>query len=303
MNKNFLIIRPKYGLCNQLLAISKGIIFGLITNRNIIYSSFQMDYRDINNICDFHDIIDIKYLEEIIPNLKIYSNNSLNSIKINTNNNDDISMIKEFVPLLLIENNKNIQYLDIDNPISAEIPYQYYNLFKYININIKFTDKYINIADNIKKSINLSNYICIHLRLEDDALNFMKIHSKKEYDINYINNIYQLKYINELNILKYQCPNKQIFICTSLGIDDNINNIFYEKIKESYKLIDKNNFIDKTNKYREIYGIIDYIIAKDADIFIGVDWSSFSINLNDFFIDKKKSSKLIDIWKTIKIDR
>jgi hypothetical protein len=299
MNQQFLIIHPKYGLCNQLLAISKSIIFGLITKRDIIFRSFQMDYRDINNICEFHDIIDIDFLEQIIKNIKIYSNKNCNGIKIKTNTEIEISMIKNFLPLLLLENNKNEQYLDIENPISGEIPYQYYNLFKYININIKFTDKYINIANNIKKSINLSDYICVHLRLEDDALNFMKLQTTKNLDINYINNIYKTKYINELDILINQYPNKQIFICTSLEIDSNINNSFYKEIKQKYNLIDKNNFIDKLTQYREIYGIIDYIIAKDANIFIGADWSSFSINLYDYFINLNKTSRLIDIWKTV----
>ena len=128
MNQNFLIIHPKYGLCNQLLAISKSIIFGLITKRDIIFRSFQMDYRDINNTCDFHDIIDIEFLETIIKNIKIYSNKNCNGIKIKTNTDIEISMIKNFLPLLLLENNKNEQYLDIENPISGEIPYQYYNL-------------------------------------------------------------------------------------------------------------------------------------------------------------------------------
>jgi hypothetical protein len=65
-NKKFLIIRPKYGLCNQLLSISKGIIFGIISNRDVIYSNFQLDSN--------------KYFKLIvINNFKlIFTNNILN---------------------------------------------------------------------------------------------------------------------------------------------------------------------------------------------------------------------------------
>ena len=77
MKNKFLVITPKYGLCNQLLSISKGIILGIITNRNIIFKSFQLDYRNSDNICDFHDIIDIEYLKNIIKqnniDIDIYS--------------------------------------------------------------------------------------------------------------------------------------------------------------------------------------------------------------------------------------
>ena len=302
INQNFLIVTPKFGLCNQLLAISKGIIYGLITKRDVIFHSFQLDYRSENNTCIFSDVIDIQHLEKNLYNynneyiIKIYSNKDCIGTKIDKSTNDDISLIKDFMPLLTNEKSKNEKYLDIGNPISSEIPYQYYYLFKYININIKFTDKYIDIAHNIKNNINLTNYICIHIRLEDDALNFMKKQTK--HDIIYINNIYIKKYIDELNILVHKYPNKKIYVCTSLNIDNNINNIFYNEIKKKYNLIDKNNFIDKSNMCRELYAILDYIIAKECDYFIGCDWSSFSTFINDYCESKEIPTKLIDIWKT-----
>ena len=56
--KKILIIRPKYGLCNQLKSISKGIIFAIISKRDIFFDKFQLDFRDENNSCNFNDIID-----------------------------------------------------------------------------------------------------------------------------------------------------------------------------------------------------------------------------------------------------
>lgn len=306
MNKKYLIIRPKYGLCNQLLSISKGIIFSHITNRDLIFAGFQIDYRDENNICDFDSIIDINHLQNIVNmlnfNLKIYSNQNVNSQKIKIVSTEKISYIKNFTHYLFHRDNVNIEYLDVDNPISAEIPDKYEMIFKNININIKFIHKYIELANDIKKKLKLNNYICIHLRLEDDAIHFMKQNNTK-IDESFINEIYKEKYLDELNYLNDKKISYNIYICTSLFINNNINNSFYQDIKKKYNLLDKNDFINNEDlgKYREIYGIIDYIIAKESIYFIGADWSSFSIYINDHHVNNNIASKLINIYETVKL--
>ena len=304
INKKFLIVRPKYGLCNQIYSISKGIIFGIISNRDVIFSKFQLDYRDENKLCSFHEIINIDYLKYVLTNnninINIHSNDNVYCKKINLLNDEKISYVKDFIELLFLEKNNNEIYLDIDNPISATIPNQYKNLEKFININIKFTEKYINIANNIKNILNLKDYSCIHLRLEDDSLRWMKEKNNKVLTINEINEIYKNKYLEEFEILKN--IDHKIYICTSLMIDDNINNDFYKEIKLKYNLLDKNDFInnDNNNNCRELFAIIDYIIAQDSIYFVGSDWSSFSICLNNYQIANNKASKLIDIWEIIK---
>jgi len=300
MLNKYIVITPKYGLCNQLLCISKGIIIGIITNRNVIFKSFQLDFRDDNNTCDFHDIIDMEHLKRIIynKNIHIYSL-KIDCKKIITNTNQDISYITDFIPLLLYQSNFNERYLDIENPISAVLPNEYLELYNTINSNIKFHDKYIHIANNIKDKLKLINYSVIHLRLEDDSIHFLQKNSNKSLDE--INNLYIEKYIKEIEIIKNKDINSSIYICTSLNIDDNMNNIFYNNLKLKYNLIDKNNYIDLIKidqKYREIYAIIDFIIAKDGMYFIGSDWSSFSIYLYDHYKNTNKSCLLIDIWKS-----
>ena len=304
MKNKFLVITPKYGLCNQLLSISKGIILGIISNRNIIFKSFQLDYRDVNNICDFHDIIDIEYLKNIINknniNIDIYSSKE-NHKKIITYTDTDISYIKDFIPILMYECNINEIYLDIENPISFKIPDEYINIYNNININLKFNDKYINIANTIKNNLNLINYSVLHLRLEDDSINFLK-NSSKNKSFDEINKIYIDKYIKEIDIIKNKNINNSIYICTSLNINNNVNNQIYNDLKLKYNLIDKNDYIkliDLDKNCREIYAIIDFIIAKDGIYFIGSDWSSFSIYLYNHYKNTKKACLLIDIWNTI----
>jgi hypothetical protein len=303
--KKYLIIRPKYGLCNQLLSISKGIIIGEIIKRDIIFIGFQIDYRNESNICNFKDIIDIEHLKTIIKemnlNVNIDSKEDLECFKIKTLFNEKTSVIKDFIPLLENDENKNEIYLDVDNPISCNIPLDYEKKLKYININIKFTNKYIELAHNIKNSLKLENYTCIHLRLEDDSIYFMNEHNKN-FNFSVINEIYKSKYLDELNYLKsLKNLNTKIYVCTSLLINDNKNNDFYKDIKKKYNLLDKNDFINDNDfgKCREIYGIIDYIIAQDSIYFIGSDWSSFSIFLSEYHNYNKKANRLIDIYKTI----
>ncbi len=304
MGKKFLVITPKNGLCNQLLSITKGIILGIISNRDIVFNSFQLDYKNHNNICDFDRVIDLPHLRNILSNLKIdmalYSNLNIKGTLLNKGSDNDIQImhIKDLIPLILNDVNKDIEYLNIDSPITAEIPKEYSNIHTAINLNIKFTDYYIGKANEIKMRLNMPDtYTCVHLRLENDAINFMKDHNNK-LDFNMINEIYKSKYTEEFEALKES--NKKIYVCTSLGMNNHVNNDFYNELKEKYSILDKNDIIKVyDSNCREIYGIIDFIIAKDSSKFIGCDWSSFSIYIHESHYYSKKETKLIDIWSTI----
>jgi hypothetical protein len=304
MSEKFLIVTPKYGLCNQILTISKGIIFAIITKRNIIFNSFQMDFKNEDNICNFEDVIDTNVLKNILKekniNINIYNNNIIPDKdlikKIYTGSNEHISKFTDFtdfVNLLFIPINHNEIYLDIENPISVSIPNEYFELCNYFNLNIKFVNKYREISNIIKEKINLKNYISVHLRLEDDSIHYLR----KNLDFNTVNELYKKMYINELDTI-YKL-NKQIYVSTSLGMFDNFNNNFYKEIKEKYNLLDKNDIVELSD-CREIFAIIDYIISIDSDQFIGSDWSSFSLLINNKHIKNNKPSKLIDIYKTLR---
>jgi hypothetical protein len=302
MEKNYLIITPKNGLCNQLSSISIGIVLGLITNRDVIFKSFQLDYKYNDNTCKFDTIIDIQNLQKKLINnnikIRIYSDFNIKGENININITEDIANIKDFIQYLFIENNKKIKYLNVGAPLSCIIPNEYKKILNFINLNIKFTDKYINIANIIKKKLKLEYYCCVHLRLEDDAIHFMKDMSNN-MSFDDINKIYKEKYINELDILK--STNQKIYICTSLSINNNVNNDFYNYLKKNYNIVNKNDIIQiNENNCREIYGIIDFIIAQDSLYFVGSDWSSFSIYIYSLHKNLNKDAKLLNIWNSIK---
>jgi hypothetical protein len=83
-------------------------------------------------------------------------------------------------------------------------------------------------------------------------------------------------------------------------MNENINNEFYKNLKTKYNIIDKNDIIKvNENECREIYGIIDFIIAQDSLYFCGSDWSSFSIFIYFNHKKSKKDARLINIWETL----
>lgn len=301
MEKKFIIINPKNGLCNQLNSISIGIILGLISKRDVIFSSFQLDYKNIDNKCFFNSVIDIDYIQQIINekgyNIKIYSDIDIKGEFIKLDTMEDIANLKNVIDYIINSDNQKIKYLDVGCPISCNIPEEYQELLHHINLNIKFTSKYIEIANLIKKKLGLEYYCCVHLRLEDDSINFMKdVNTNLSLDI--VNKIYKNKYIEEFDLLKL--TEQKIYVCTSLGMNENINNEFYTNLKTQYNIIDKNDIIKVyENECREIYGIIDFIIAQDSLYFCGSDWSSFSIFIYFNHKKSKKDAKLINIWETL----
>ena len=314
-----LIIKPKYGLCNQITSIVKGIILAHISKRDIYIDKFQIDYNNSENRIELSEIFNLKKLYQIIKFLKLNvtiihklildNRNIVNNININEYNNCTDGNIKEhnykinFISYL--ENNEKEDILDIGDTISSIIPESYTQIYENFKINIPFHITYIQSSIKVKECFQLQNYICIHLRLEDDCFKFMNALIYNNIEQEEIVNTYKRIYEDELeNIKKY---NVKIYVCTSLCIYPNSLNEYYQNLKKKYNLIDKNDLInsfifDNKNNSRELYGIIDFIIAKDSNYFIGCDWSSFSILLYNTHKFYNKSPKLLNLWKSCKIN-
>lgn len=303
MKKRVLVIRPRCGLTNQLSCIAKGIIWAHMSNRDLYIDNFQLDYRDYDNFMNIKQIINIQHLQNFLYSNGIFvsiENNIFKSDikKIETFTTEDIYFIKDIISLIFHKDNISIIALDIDNPISSEIPPEYEKTLYNIIQNIEFTDGLKNIATNIIQSLNLNNYTCIHLRIENDALDYMKQFSNMDYlDIN---KIYVSKYIEETDF--FELNRNNIYICTSLSEKD-VNYPYYLEIKEKYGLKDKNDieyFKDSTENYRELLAIIDYMIAKRSHFFLGCDWSGFSLYIKRNHVLENKYVKIINIFESIK---
>ena len=305
MHKKIFILEPRAGLCNQLNCIAIGIILGILYDRSIYFNGFQIDYKSENILNNFDDIIDIDNLINITNNINIkidiikkFDKNIEYIPKLNTNE-ESISNVKDIFSYLSTDYNLNNDILNLKNPISTYIPDEYQQLYNYLRLNIKFHQKFYDIAHDIKTRFELDNYCCIHLRMENDALQFVNSKLLND-DIEIINDIHKQIYISEIDLLSNM--NYKIYVCTSLEIYDNINNLFYKIIKKKYNLFDKNDIIkdyklsDNDFNQRELYGIIDYIIASQSNYFIGADWSSFSIAIKNNHENNNKNYNLLKIF-------
>ena len=307
MNKKLFVLEPRSGLCNQLNCIAIGIILGIMYERNIYFNGFQVDYLNEYVLNNFNNIIDIDYLNKIIKENNLNNfilkniDTNINEIDVLNTDNELINDTKNIFKYLSLSENIDKSFLNIKNPISTFIPDELINFYNYIKLNIKFNDKYINIASQIIEKYKLSDFCCIHLRMEDDAIEFTEKKLNK-FDKNLVNDIYKQTYIAEIETVKKL--DVKIYVCTSLGLSSNVNNLFYKIIKKQYDLIDKNDFMkdiklyDDNFNHRELYGIIDYLVALKSRYFIGCDWSSFSIAIKNHHQFYKKDYNLLNIWKS-----
>ena len=304
MNDKIFILEPRSGLCNQLNCIVIGLILGIIFDRDIYFHGFQIDYMNQNNLYDFEKIINIDHINIILNKydikIKIIKNLhcDINQIPV-LRSNEQIKDIKDIFSHIKSFDNLDNNIINLKNPISTFIPDEFKDFFNYMKSNLKFDNKFIEISNSIKEKYELKDYCCIHLRMEDDALDFSSKKFNKSFEL--MNDIHKQIYINELESLKNIDVKK--YICTSLVINENKNNLFYKVIKKQYDLIDKNNIINDYDLFqnelsnkRELYGIIDYIIAKDSKYFIGCDWSSFSSSIINNHTINNKDYNILNIW-------
>jgi hypothetical protein len=300
-DKKIFIVTPRGGLCNQLISITNGIIYANYFNRNIHFNGFQLDYKNNDEYICCDKILNFKLLQNNINKLNLSVNILIDITydKIYKKIDNECLLIKDLYKEIDSPDNLNIDILNIGNLLNVNLPpsndkINYETISNTINISLDFSDYYINCANNIKTKLNLKSYACVHMRLENDAIDYFSKCYKLTNDC--YNRITKNNYIRELdNIYKDKLKYNNIYVCSSLIIQENINNEFYNELKTKYSLVDKNHLINKDdiNKYRELYAIIDFIIAKDADYFVGNHPSTFSHYINNYFNIKNKPSKLI----------
>jgi hypothetical protein len=308
--KKVFVITPRFGLCNQLSSIAKGILYAHIYGRDVYFDGFQNDYRHANLLSSFDSIFDIEKINEKLAqmniNVKIVSNIPPEKIQqIDTEDIPDnarLCHLKNIIPILNLDKYREADYLCLENPISSVLPEAYLLLEHNVNRHIYFHPAFYDKVKQIKERLNLNDYCCIHMRLEDDAIDYMTLFSDMSFST--INDIFIQKYIVELErlrIFKYK-----IYVCTSLGVQENKNNALYTALKEKYELVDKRDIpeIDDILSFdansRELHAIIDLIIGMESNYFIGCDWSSFSSYILFKHIDNEKYYKNLNLYSDIK---
>ena len=304
--RGIFIVKLFGGLCNQLQCIAKGILLGQKYDKDIYIDMFHTNVYD-DNKCAITEVLNITELNCMITKLNI-------NINVLTTLNHDIACnIKPLygveydkIPTLIslndiieLQKNQNTRYLDIGAPVSLCIYnsfglhfVDYSNPYHTILCNMPFHTKFYDLANAIKTHLNLTDYTCIHLRIEDDAINYYS--SAFNIDKDVLTNALLQFYTNQIQ----QNYERRIYICTGLSYFKNTHNTFYRLLKSEHSnIVDKQDL--KIDNYytqnRELLAIIDYIIAKDATKFVGWGFSSFSILLHVLHKNKDNPSELFKI--------
>jgi hypothetical protein len=293
-----IIISPRIGLCNQLKTIANGILLGIKYNRNIYIDKFQVDLKS-GELCDINIVLNIKkiniFLKKILKtSIKILTTidediiDNLNNYclpDIDYKNIQNISYIND-----IIELNKTMEIIYLDNIVSLDIyksfnfiydDYSGDNLFTLIITNIQFDNAFYKIKDYVKEELNLTKFNSIHLRIEDDAIEYFSLCYNLSIE-DYNNKILKF-YDDNIKIL----GKDKTYICSGMiDFDNIINNDYYTNLMKNNNLLcdKKNIIIDKFYlNNRELIAIVDLLIAYDSEIFVGSLISSFSSTISHYF--------------------
>jgi hypothetical protein len=297
------IVQPRIGLCNQLQSIVKTLLLGIKYVRNVYIDGFQIDL-DSNRIDNINEVLDIDRMNNFFKecNLSVRINKKIDSKVISNIEKYKMADIDyNTIPLELfindkIENNLHKNVIFVGNPVSLSLESSFdidsnnfSSLYYLLITNIFFKKKFYDIKDYLKEQLNLTNFTCVHLRIEDDALS----HFSNCYNltIDKYNEILLDFYLDKIN----KTDNK-IYICSGiLDYSNKINLKFYNELTKKNKNICDKRYILIPNyikKNRELIAIIDLLMALDSNSFIGCWISSFSQIINAYFINKSKSTEL-----------
>ena len=227
------IVYPDGGLCNQLITIVNGMLLGMKYRRDVYIDGFKIDYKKKDR-CDINLILDIDKINIFLIDSNIVNFTLIKSTDVNVNeekykmqNINYETIQKELYINNHIEENINKDVIYLGNIISLDI----YKSFGYIwndkkNFyhmfmkHIVFQDVFYEIKESIKKSLDLQNYSCYHVRIEDDCINYCS----KMYNMSIEE--YNKKLLNFYD-KEIQNINKQIYICSGITHFDNTINLHY----------------------------------------------------------------------------
>lgn len=307
MSKLF-IISPRFGLCNQLQSIVKGILLSIKYKRHLYINKFQIDLNS-GRLSDINAILDIEFLNNFLQKTidtsskiitTLPSNINLNNLHnyylpgVNSKNSPHIPCLNDN-----IEKNSSMNIIYLDNPVMLNISMSFSEtgLSTYYSIimnKIKFTDIFYKLKEKIKNALNLTRYNCVHLRIEDDALrHFSNCHNMSIPAYNHL----LIGFYNR-NIMELIKNKNMIYICSGMNnLNNKINSNYYKNlIKDNAMIYDKQSVDIDTFflKNRELIAIIELLIAYDSSSFIGLWLSSFSqvIKINHDF-----QNKLVKLYK------
>jgi len=269
------------GLFNQLYSLVNAILLGHYTNRKILLTYFYPEYNTDEEI-PIGKIIDLSRLNLIISqlNLSTYVHDVSTFLGHVKSEIDTCSKSCYYNPTkrsgdllqILAELSKDQgQILDLGDTFSNTL-FSNMQSCQQLLIKIPFNNCFDPVVNHIKTKLGLTQYKSIHLRLEDDMLKSLSKWSSITGPI-----IYQ-GYLSELKLMIRD--HEQIFVATHLTKSPNEMNSSFQHLRQIYPSIVmssgwRENF-PSFYKGRDIDALVDYLICRDAESFLGFSYSTFS---------------------------
>ena len=267
------------GLFNQLINLINGLIIGHLTQRVIYHPRFLPNYNSLDSI-PLEEILDLVHLNQLLSSLNLNT-----SIEFNKTVDEKEWVISKYYNKLTNPLTTNSLDEICSKLFQEDSPYlNIGSVFGLLSTNdledvlfgqIRFLPKYYEVLNHCLTYFN-SKYNTIHLRLEDDWINFISESSRISFED------YTQKLFNDylLSMEKIFSPNDTIFLATHLLKSNNRNNHLIDRIRITYPNLVysipwRDNFPDFLPG-REIDAIIDYLIGINGERFIGLYFSTYS---------------------------
>jgi hypothetical protein len=290
------------GLCNQLWTLVNGLMVGRYVGRNICTTGLFPERKDERTI-PLSTIFDLHQFNNVLTRLGF-------SIQLT----DNINVPWKPSPTAPKDDGSLLQRLanyskDTDEYLKCPFLFTYPLLSYYpddstrdiimsIFNELPFNSTVLSVINSITGSLGLTNYIAIHLRLEDDMINhiigsFYKGCNKTFDECSKILIDRYFRAIQEL------CPpGSTIYVATYLSKSNNANNHVLNRLRQMYPKTnlcptDWRKQFPSFPQGREIDAIVDYIISTRATKFIGMDISTFSESISYTFRKQHRPHKLI----------
>ena len=281
------------GLVNQMYSLVNAALIGHYTDKHIIVEHFYPDYNKSDTV-RLDKIIDLQRFNcllcklglrtsvspSIIPGDIGYVNGFVNSKYLNPTK--ETFETKGFIRTLQLLREERGLAINIGDTFSDfifqrnEDP-QIVDIFVKLITGITFTHPFRQVVDHIKETTPLKNYKAVHLRLEDDILPHVGSGRSAAY---------------RKHISQHCQPSETIYLATHLTKSENRMNGAVDELRSQYPktviLSDWRKDFPNFMKGRDIDAIIDYMICRDADLFIGWHPSTFSRILLYWFSCSKK---------------
>lgn len=285
-------LQPFTGLVNQLIALVNGITMGAIYNRDVVVHGFYPNYHS-RQIIPLSQVIDLPKLNNLLQERKL-------EIKVD----DNLPTQKwYFFNIAQYYGSEHFlgsigQHLPPDRDVNMGLSFhfEFYHspspIFKDFFLSLYHTlpynERYYQLAQKYRQTLNLHDYNVLHLRLEDDMLKFLN----KGIIPDSISEIqdYMIKIIRE------RFPvDEPLYVATGLGKYPNQCNTIMKTLGEIYPQLKISSLEEIKNEGRELTALVEYLICREGKKFTGHYNSTFSQLLDNFYSTQGKSTGLYHI--------